>query len=107
VAIILLISDSGQALELVRAALVVAGHEVLVTKDPAQVRRRCDLAIVDLAWCHTIGSAREVAGRVVLLSNAAESVTRQRVEQTGADGYLRSHGPSRLLEDVSYLLQAA
>jgi DNA-binding response OmpR family regulator len=106
-AIILLISDDGPAVELVRSALVIAGHEVLVTKDPALVRRRCDLAIVDLAWSHSAGSAREVAGRVVLLSSATESVTRQRVAQSGADGYLCSKGPGQLLEDVRHLLDAA
>ena len=106
-ATILLISEDGSALELVRAALVLAGHEVLVTRDASSVRRRCDLAIVDLEQFEAAAKARELADKVVLFSEATEELTRERVEQSGAQGYVRKLGPERLREDVQLLLDAA
>ncbi|MBK7860894.1 MAG: hypothetical protein IPJ65_20275 [Archangiaceae bacterium] len=106
-ATILLISDSGPSLELVRSALVVAGHEVLVAKDPSAVRRQVDLAIVDLERFGEASKAAALADKVVLFSDATEQLTRERVESSGAQGYVRKLGPERLREDVRLLLSAA
>ena len=104
-ATILLISDNAPTLETARTALVTAGHEVLVTPNPASVKlRRFDLAIIDLERFEVAAEARLVAGKVVLLSEASEEVTRERVQQAGAQGYVRKLGPERLREDVSHLL---
>lgn len=104
-ATILLVSDNPPALEMVRSALVTAGHEVMVAPDTASVRRRrFDLAIVDLERTDIAVSARELAGKVVLFSEASEEVTRERVQRAGAQGYVRKLGPERLREDISYLL---
>jgi DNA-binding response OmpR family regulator len=106
-ATILLISEDVDGLELVRSALVVAGHEVLVAGDASAVHRRCDLVLVDLAHADAAAQARRFAGKVVLFSEASEEVTRQRVQASGAQGYVRKLGPERLREDVQYLLDAA
>jgi DNA-binding response OmpR family regulator len=106
-ATILLISEDVSELELVRSALVVAGHEVLVAGDASAVHRRCDLVLVDLARAESALHARQLAGKVVLFSEASEEVTRERVQKSGAQGYVRKLGPERLREDVQYLLDAA
>ena len=104
-ATILLVSDNLPALEMVRSALVTAGHDVMVAPDTTAVsRRRFDLAIVDFARSDSAVEARELAGKVVLFSEATEEATRARVEEVGAQGYVRKLGPERLREDVSHLL---
>jgi DNA-binding response OmpR family regulator len=103
---ILVITDNAPALELVRSALVVAGHEVIVARDarPA-TRRHFDLAIVDLERYEVAAEARTLATKVVLFSGDSEDVTRERVASSGAQGYLRKLGPERLREDVQNLLE--
>ena len=104
---ILLISDHESSLELVRAALVTAGHEVLVSRDPHAVHRHVDLALVELDQFKVTAEVRQHASKVVLLSSASEEVTRELVKSSGASGYVRHLGPARLLEDVQSLLDAA
>ena len=103
-AAILLVSEST---ELFRAALT--GHDVLTATDDAQLldvsrARRFDLAVVDLAHSELAEAAAAVATKVVLLSDASEDVTRERLQQSGAHGYLRKLGPARMREDVLSLL---
>jgi CheY-like chemotaxis protein len=103
-ATILLISDSPPAHELVRSALLIVGHEVLVAHDAASVSARVDLALVDLDRAESAAQVRPRARKVVLLSAATEEVTRERMEQVGAEGYVRRLGPERLRDDVQHLL---
>jgi CheY-like chemotaxis protein len=104
---ILVVTDNAPALELVRTALVLAGHEVIVSRDPAAVQRRhFELAIVDLDRFESAAQAATVAGKVVLFSSASEEETAERVRKSGAQGYVRKLGPERLREDVQLLLTA-
>lgn len=104
---ILLVSDNPPALELVRSALVTAGHDVLVAPDPGAVGRKgFDLAIVDFERAEAAAQVRSVAEKVVLFSDQSEEVTRERVRASGAFGYVRKLGPERLREDIGFLLSA-
>lgn len=102
---ILVVTDNVPAVEMVRSALVLAGHEVLVSHQLLP-RRHFDLAIVDLERFELAAQARAIAGKVVLFSEATEELTRERVERSGAEGYVRKLGPARLREDVQHLLDA-
>lgn len=104
---ILVVEDRAGTHELLRSALVIAGHDVVVS-GPAVPVGRYDLALVDWRGENTpsvVGEARRRASRVVLYSDAPEEELRARAKEAGATGYLtRMKSPRAMLEEVHRLL---
>ena len=105
---ILVVEDRAGTHQLLRSALVLAGHDVVVS-GPAFPPGRYDLAVVDWRGESTssvVGEARRRASRVVLYSDVPEEELRARAKEAGAAGYLsRTKSPRALLEEVDRLLK--
>ena len=105
---ILVVEDRAGTHELLRSALVIAGHDVVMS-GPAVPSGRFDLAVVDWRGASTpslVGEARRRASRVVLYSDVPEEELSARAREAGATGYLsRKQSARALLEAVQRLLK--
>ena len=105
---ILVVEEQRGTHELLRSALVIAGHEVVVS-GTAVPSGRYDLAVVDCRGETTssmVGEVSRCASRVVLFSDAPEDDLRARAQQAGAAGYIvRGRSARMLVEDVHRLLR--
>lgn len=106
---ILVVEESAGSHEVLRSALVIAGHDVTVS-GPAFPRGRFDLALVD---CRAetaravVGEVSRRASRVVLYRDAEEAELKVQAQQAGATGYItRATSPRALLEEVNRLLRS-
>ncbi|MBL8957870.1 MAG: response regulator [Myxococcaceae bacterium] len=111
-ATILLISESAASVEPVKSVLVTAGHSVTFAAadtDVLEVSRstRFDVALVDMERADLSGLVLETASKVVLFSGAPADVTRERVRESGAHGYVRKLGPERVREDLQHFIATA
>jgi hypothetical protein len=82
---ILVVEERAGSHEVLRSALVIAGHDVVVS-GPAVPKGRYDLALVDCrgeSAPSVVGEARRRASRVVLYSDAPEEELKARAEQAG------------------------
>ncbi len=105
---ILVVEENAGSHEVLRSALVIAGHDVVVS-GPAFPRGRFDLVLVD---CRgetaraVVGEVSRRASRVVLYRDAEEAELKRQAQQAGAAGYLtRSSSPRALLDEVHRLLE--
>ncbi|MBK7860891.1 MAG: hypothetical protein IPJ65_20260 [Archangiaceae bacterium] len=104
---ILVIEDRSGSHEVLRSALVIAGHDVKVSGP--RFSGRYDLALVDCCAervSDVVGLAHRSTSRVVLYSDCAEGQLAERAEQLGAVGYLtRAQSPKTVLREVQRLLR--
>ena len=105
---ILVVEDRAGSHEVLRSALVIAGHDVVVSGLAFPVGRY-DLALVDCVGEQArvvVGEASRRAARVVIYSDAPEAELEVRAQQAGATGYIsRTKSPRALLEEVHRLLK--
>lgn len=105
---ILVVEERAGTHEVLKSALVIAGHDVVVS-GTAVPRGRYDLALVD---CKTesvttvVGETSRLTSRVVLYSDAPEEELKAKAEEIGAAGYIQRTASARsMLEEVHRLLR--
>ena len=117
---ILIIDDSEVVLEVTKAALLAAGHEV-ITHDRAAgsvariLQDKPDLVLIDVNMPHLGGevivrmlaTARPGDETIVLLySSLPKAVLAEKVQATGAQGFIqKSSNMSQLVRDVNHCLR--
>lgn len=117
VASILVVDDSPLVLNIVKGALMGAGHQVVTADNPLTVpnlarRMQFDLALVDLNMPaisgDTVISILENAGllsaRVVLFSEASEDELKKRAAACNALGYIKKGTDEHLIKEVARFL---
>lgn len=106
---ILVIEEQSGTHEMLKSALVIAGHDVVVSNTPYP-GGRYDLALVDCSKesvTTVVQAAGEVTRRVALYSDCPEEQLKEKAKEAGAVGYvLRSASPKAMLEEVHRLLKA-
>jgi two-component system KDP operon response regulator KdpE len=115
---ILLVDDSPLVLDMMRAAFVQAGYEVLTAQDLAQLdvhraTSRPDLVLMDVQMPEAFGddvamvlrAARDVEAPIYLLSTLDEAELRRRAAEAEIDGFISKQiGVDAILARVRQIL---
>jgi DNA-binding response OmpR family regulator len=118
---ILIVDDSTLVLDMMRAALVAAGYEVLIANDLAQLeeqrlRHRPDLVLMDVQMPEAFGddvamvlrAARTVEAPIYLLSTLDEAELRRRAAEAEIDGFISKQlGAAAIVQRVQQIIGAA
>jgi CheY-like chemotaxis protein len=118
---ILLVDDSALVLEVMRAALIGAGYEVLIANnlDELEAHRQShqpDLVLMDVQMPEAFGddvamvlrAAREVEAPIYLLSTLDEADLRRRAADAEIDGFIcKQIGAEAIVQRVQQIIGGA
>jgi len=110
---ILIVDDSSLSRRMMRGILQSDGHEVIEATDGMSAIEgyfveKPDLVVLDLVMTGMMGEEVDGGARVIVASADLQTMTRQRVEEAGAVGFInKPFVAANVLKVVNAVLQGA